>query len=333
MTGKRRYRYGKRRRKQKRKNLLLLCLFLIGMTAWVLIGKTEKTGGGQDEEKGYESRKPAEEADSQEAIAELLEVHFIDVGQGDSALIKCGEHAMLIDAGDNSKGTAVQLYLSKQGVSKLDYVIGTHPDADHIGGLDVIITKFDCGKVIMSEVERDTAAYRDVVMAMEYRGYQNTSPVPGEAYQLGEAVFTVIAPNRDYGDDYNNASVGILLCHGANRFIFTGDAESEAEEDMLSNGMDLRADVLKAGHHGSSSSGSDDFLDAVNPKYAVISCGKGNSYGHPHAELLNSLRKRGIQVFRTDEQGSITVTSDGKTLSFNCAPSDTWRSGWEEDRQ
>lgn len=343
MTDKRRYRYSKRRKKQKRKNLLLLCLFIMGLTAGVLFGEKEKTGREQETETEYENRNPEAEVEAEAdleagagtellAEAELLEVHFIDVGQGDSVLIKCGENAMLIDAGDNSKGTAVQLYLTKQGVSKLDYIIGTHPDADHIGGLDVIITKFDCDKVIMPEVERDTAAYRDVVMAMEYKGYKNTPPVSGETYQLGEAAFTIIAPNRDYGEDYNNASVGILLCHGKNRFIFTGDAESEAEEDMLSNGIDLKADVLKAGHHGSSSSGSDAFLDAVNPRYVVISCGQGNSYGHPHAELLNSLRKRGIQVFRTDEQGSIEVTSDGKNLSFNCAPSETWRSGREEEQ-
>lgn len=338
MTDKRRYRYGKRRKKQKRKNLLLLCLFIMGLAAGVLFGEKEKTGRGQDDISEYGSLSTETEnglnaeTDLKTETVESLEVHFIDVGQGDSVLIKCGENAMLIDAGDNSKGTAVQLYLTKQGVLKLDYIIGTHPDADHIGGLDVIITKFDCDKVIMPEVERDTAAYRDVVMAMEYKGYKNTPPVSGETYQLGEAAFTIIAPNRDYGEDYNNASVGILLCHGENRFIFTGDAESEAEEDMLSNGIDLRADVMKAGHHGSSSSGSDSFLDAVNPRYVIISCGQGNSYGHPHAELLNSLRKRGIQVFRTDEQGSIAVTSDGKNLSFNCAPSETWRSGREEEQ-
>ncbi len=339
MKNNRKYQYRKKKKQRPKSFLLfslLICLALLGalrkesdsVSVHDRQPKENKTQTQYaDAEKNGDEPQKAEDGNT----GETLEVHFIDVGQGDAVFIKCGEHAMLIDAGDNSKGTAVQLYLTKQGVSKLDYVIGTHPDADHIGGLDVIITKFDCNKVIMPEVERDTAAYRDVVMAMEYKGYQNTPPAPGDSYQLGEAVFTIIAPNKDYGEDYNNASVGLLLRHGNNRFIFTGDAESEAEEDMLLNGIDLSADVMKAGHHGSSSSGSTAFLDAVNPKYVVISCGEGNSYGHPHAEFLNALRERGIQVFRTDEQGSIVVTSDGKNLTWNCAPSESWRSGYEAE--
>lgn len=338
MENNRKYQYRKKRKKQRQKSLLLFCLLICFAFLGALLKESNSVHDMQTQEDKAEIQDADAEISGDEPqkdedrnTGETLEVHFIDVGQGDAVFIKCGEHAMLIDAGDNSKGSAVQLYLTKQGVSKLDYVIGTHPDADHIGGLDVIITKFDCNTVIMPETERDTATYRDVIMAMEYKGYQNTPPVPGDSYQLGEAVFTIIAPNRDYGEDYNNASVGLLLCHGDNRFIFTGDAESEAEEDMLLNGIDLSADVMKAGHHGSSSSGSAAFLDAVNPKYVVISCGEGNSYGHPHAEFLNALRERGVQVFRTDEQGSIAVTSDGKNLTWNCAPSESWRSGFEAE--
>lgn len=249
--------------------------------------------------------------------AGLLEVHFIDVGQGDCTLIKYGEHAMLIDAGNNSKGTLVQLYLKNQGIEKLDYVIGTHPDADHIGGLDVIITKFDCETIMMPEIEKDTKTYNEVIDAMKYRNYENSPPAAGTIFPLGSAEFTVVAPvNYGYGDNTNNYSIGILLEYGETRFLFTGDAESEAEADMLTEGIDLSADVFKAAHHGSASANTAEFLDAVNPSFAVISCGEGNSYGHPHAEVLSSLEERDIMVFRTDIQGTITAVSDGKKITW-----------------
>lgn len=257
---------------------------------------------------------------------EELQVHFIDVGQGDCTLITCGDQSMLIDAGDNSKGTAVQLYLQKRGIDRLDYMIGTHPDADHIGGMDVVVTKFDCRQIMLPNVSNDTATYRDVIDAMNYKGYQNTLPVVGNTYSLGDATFTIIAPNGTY-DDTNNYSIGIRLVHGKNSFLFVGDAEEEAERDMLQNGLELSADVLKVAHHGSRSSSSWEFINAVNPMYAVISCGSNNAYGHPSAETLNTLRNAGIKVYRTDDDGSIVATSDGYGISFNCAPSDSWQAG------
>lgn len=255
-----------------------------------------------------------------------LQVHFIDVGQGDSTLILCGNEAMLIDAGDNDKGTTLQLYLQKQGVEALTYVIGTHPDSDHIGGLDVILTKFDCGTVILSETASDTAAYRDVIDALTYRNYQNTPPLTGDIYRLGDAEFTIIAPNGEYDND-NNSSVGIRLVHGNNSFLFTGDAEAEAEADILQNGIDIRADVLHAGHHGSATSGSRDFVSRVAPTYAVISCGRDNPYGHPHEQTLDTLQEFNVQVFRTDEQGSIVAVSDGNSITWSVEPSQTWKAG------
>lgn len=247
----------------------------------------------------------------------LLEVHFIDVGQGDCTLIKYGEHAMLIDAGGNNKGTAVQLYLTKQGVEKLDYIIGTHPDADHIGGLDVIITKFDCETIMMPEIEKDTKTYKEVIDAMKYKNYVNSPPFAGTVFPLGKAEFTVVAPvNYGYGDNTNNYSIGILLEYGETGFLFTGDAESAAEADMLTEGIDLSADVFKVAHHGSISSNTEEFLDAVDPSFAVISCGEGNSYGHPHAEVLSNLENRDITVFRTDMQGTVIALSDGKKITW-----------------
>lgn len=259
--------------------------------------------------------------------ASNLEVHFIDVGQGDATLIKADGQAMLIDAGENDKGTAVQLYLQKQGVDKLDYLVLTHPDADHIGGADVIITKFDIGTVFMTDFEKDgNKTYEDVINALDYKGLKYVTPEVGSEYTLGNAVFTIVAPNRTYNDS-NNSSIALVLTNGGHTFLFTGDCEEEAEKDILANGLDIDCDIYKVGHHGSSTSSSEEFLKAVTPDYAIISCAEENSYGHPHAETLNKLRSMGVQIFRTDEQGSIVVTSDGTQLTWNCAPSDTWQAG------
>lgn len=264
-------------------------------------------------------------SDPSPALSEL-QVHFIDVGQGDSTLIICGNESMLIDAGNNDKGTGIQLYLQKQGIDRLTYLVGTHPDSDHIGGLDVIITKFDCDTVIMPDVASDTVSYRDVIDAMEYRRYRNTLPQVGDIYSLGDAEFTIIAPNGEYADD-NNASVGIKLVHGNTVFLFTGDAEAEAEADILQNGIDLKADVLHVGHHGSDTSSSQEFISKVSPAYAVISCGNGNPYGHPHEQTMKTLQEYGVQVFRTDEQGSIVAVSDGRSITWSTEPSLTWNTG------
>lgn len=264
-------------------------------------------------------------SDRENGLSELT-VHYMDVGQGDAILLACGGEYMLIDAGDNDQGTTVQNYLTKQGVKTLKYVVGTHPDADHIGGLDVILYKFNCQTVMMPDVESDTATYRDVLDAMKEKGYRNTVPKAGTSYELGDASFVIAGPVNSY-EDTNNHSIVIRLTHGDNTFLFTGDMEEEAEDDLLKEKVSLQADVLKAGHHGSRSSSSQAFLEAVSPAYAVISCGEDNSYGHPHAQTLNTLRQMGVKVFRTDEQGTILASSDGSEITWNCAPSDSWKAG------
>lgn len=256
-----------------------------------------------------------------------LTIHFIDVGQGDATLIECDDAYMLIDAGNNDKGTLVQNYLVKQGVETLDYVIGTHPDADHIGGLDVAIYKFDCETIILPDAEKDTKTYEDVLLAIQSKAYQITAPVVGETYTLGSAEFTIISPNKNYGSNVNDNSVGILLQNGENKFLFVGDAEEDAEEDMVNSGINLMADVYKVSHHGSKTATTDAFFAAVSPTYAVISAGEDNAYGHPAAEVLNTLREAGVEVYRTDEQGTIVLTSDGKEITWNCSPSETWQAG------
>lgn len=255
-----------------------------------------------------------------------MEVHFIDVGQGDCTLVKCGDKAMLIDAGDNSQGTAIQNYLQKQGVKKLDYLILTHPDADHIGAAPVIITKFEIGKVFISNYEKDNNTYRKLIQALDEKRLSYSTPEVLDVYTLGSAQFTILAPNGTY-ESPNNASIALLLKNGSNSFLFSGDAEEEAEADIIETGIPISADVYQVGHHGSKTSSSQAFLEAIEPDWAVISCAEGNSYGHPHARTLNTLRSMGINVFRTDEQGSIVAFSDGKDITWNCAPSETWRAG------
>lgn len=246
-----------------------------------------------------------------------LTVDFIDVGQGDCTLIMVDDHAMIFDCGPEDTGTYLQSYLRKQGISKLDYVIGSHPDADHIGGMDVIMTKFDCETIMMPDFEKSSSSVRGVEEALDYKGYRVTYPQPGEVYQLGGASFTILAPIWFYAGDANNNSIAIRLEYGSNSFLFTGDAETEEETDMTASGAILKSDVYQAGHHGSSDASSMRFLKAVRPEYAVISCGEDNDYGHPHRETLERFRQLGIQVFRTDEQGTIRVTSDGENLTWS----------------
>lgn len=293
---------------------------------------TAQTGTVQTDsaqaENGQAQNKQSEAArtgDADEGTEELT-IHFIDVGQGDCTLIICGGDAMLIDAGDNDQGTKIQNYLQKQNIETLKYVICTHPDSDHIGGMDVILYKFSCETVFMTEEEKDTKTYREVADTLKEKDYKKTLPVVGETYLLGNAEFTILGPAQ-ITEESNNNSIAILLTHGENKFLFTGDAEEEEELAFLQSEILIEADVYKAGHHGSRTSSCKEFLEAVSPQYAVISCGEGNSYGHPHAEPLNNFRAMGIQVFRTDEQGSIVVSSDGKELKWNCSPSESWQAG------
>ena len=248
-----------------------------------------------------------------------LEVHFLDVGQADSILIKTSDAAMLVDAGKNEDGKKVVTYLQQQGITRLDYVVGTHPHEDHIGGLDDVIRSFDVENVILPEKIHTSQTYMDVLAAIQEKGLQITQANTGQEYQLGDAKITILSPKPgvDYGDNLNNWSIGIKLVYGDNSFVMAGDAEDAAERDIIGSGIDLKADVWKAGHHGSKTSNSEAMLDAVSPTYAVISCGVNNQYGHPDQEILQRFAQHNIQTFRTDQQGTIIASSDGAHISWN----------------
>lgn len=307
-------------------SITLLALYLLAQS----LSGTEGTIGSTDMvNQSAETSGTAEIVKVKDPEGEL-EVHFLDVGHGDSTVIACGEHAMMIDCGDDAQGTKLQNYLAKHGINKLDYLVLTHPDKDHIGGAPVIITKFPVGKVFESGFYKDNKTAEKLRQALKYERIETVVPEVGTEYQLGEAYFTILAPNRTY-EDSNDSSIALLLHFGENTFLFTGDAEKEAESDMVENGetagLSLKADVYQVGHHGSKSSSKKKFLEAVSPEFAVISCDYQGEYGHPHAEVLNRLRERGIQVFRTDEQGTVVAVSDGKSITWNCSPSESWIAG------
>lgn len=249
-----------------------------------------------------------------------LTVHYIDVGQADCELLLSEGSAMLIDAGNNADGDMVVDYLKSQGVTRLDYVVGTHPHEDHIGGLDDVINNFEVGTVIMPEAETNTKTFEDVLDAIDAKNLTITTPVPGDNYDFGGVQFTILAPNGDSYSSLNDYSVVIRLVNGQDSFLFTGDAETASEKEMLQNGLPLQSTVLKVGHHGSSTSSSEDFLNAVNPSYGIISCETGNDYGHPHQETLDRLQAHNISYFRTDTQGTIIASSDGNGVTFNTQP-------------
>lgn len=243
-----------------------------------------------------------------------LQVCFIDVGNADSILIRQGEVNALIDAGERGDGDDILSYLSAQGVRKLDLVIATHPHADHIGGMADVINAIPIDKFVMSFMPEDetptTATYLSMLEALDEKSVPVEEAIPGKAYTLGTAQLTVLAPLFE-SNEANNVSVVTRLTFGERSFLFMGDAETEVEKELLLSGRVLSADVIKVGHHGSDTSSSQAFLTRVDPDYAIIPCGKGNSYGHPHDEVLTRLSKMGVTVYRSDVNGHISFTTDG----------------------
>ncbi|KYD09110.1 MBL fold metallo-hydrolase [Heyndrickxia sporothermodurans] len=250
-----------------------------------------------------------------------LYVHFINVGQGDSIYIKTPKGDDILIDGGNRDGSDVVAYLKKQKVKDIEVMISTHPDADHIGGLDEVLKAFKVKSVYAPKVSHTTKAFKEFLTAVKHEGLKIKSATKGVSLPIKGVSAKFIAPVKTYSkSDLNDWSAVLKLTYGKKSFIFTGDAEIKSETDMIHSKQSLRADVLKVGHHGASTSTSTAFLKAVHPTYAVISVGKGNHYGHPTSTVLNRLNSNKVKVFRTDKQGTIIAKTDGKSLSFNTKP-------------
>lgn len=285
--------------------LSILCLVMAALL--LQAGSTERQGGLQAQ---------AATTGTGTAPTGQLTVTFLDVGQGDAAVIENDGHAMMIDGGKAEESSYIYAWLKQHQLSTLDVLVATHADADHIGGLPGALNYAKVGTAYCPVTTGTTKTFENFVKYLSAQGKSITVPTAGEQFSLGEANVTILGPIHS-AEDSNNNSIVLKVQFGTTSFLFTGDAEREEEQDLLNAGVNLQSTVLKVGHHGSDTSTSYPFLRAVDPQYAVISVGAGNSYGHPTEEVLSRLRDAGATTFRTDMQGEITAVSDGQTVHFS----------------
>ena len=248
-----------------------------------------------------------------------LEVYVLDVGQGDSILIRGSEKTVLIDASVADAGTAILEDLQALGVTKLDLLINTHPHNDHFGGMRKVMSGVETAAVLLAPVPAElvptTVSYEKLITYLQEHEIPTSAAEPGTVYDLGGGgTLTILGPQKEF-HNLNSCSIVCRVDFGETSFLFTGDMESDAEKDLLERNVLLEADVLKAGHHGSSTSSSKKFLQAVNPTYVAISCGLNNDYGHPHDEAMARFEALDCTIYRTDLDGTITFITDGKTLT------------------
>jgi len=245
-----------------------------------------------------------------------LHIYYMDVDQADSIFIVLPDGKnMLIDAGNKTDGEKIVKSIRSMGFDNIDHLIATHPHSDHIGGMEEVVRAFDIDKIYMTKGQTNTKTFQNLLIAIRDKGYKITIAKAGvNIIDENGVSASFVAPNSDIYEDLNNYSAVIKLTYGQNSFVFTGDAEKTSEDEIRSN---IKCDVLKIGHHGSSSSTSKNFLKKTEPKYAVISCGEGNEYGHPHAEVMRRLNDANIKIYRTDIHGTVEAISDGVNITFS----------------
>lgn len=245
-------------------------------------------------------------------MTDMAYVHFVDVGQGDAIIVEGRDFNVLIDGGEGSSGLIP--YIQNLGIKEFDYVVATHPHSDHIGGLPDVVYEYEIRNFLMPDAVHTTKTYEGLLTALSLREVPVSVPKTGDTFGNGEILFTVIAPNSAEYENLNNYSIGLKLQCGDVSYLFAGDAEALSETEMIERGYDLSADVYKVSHHGSNTSSTQAFLEKINPRYAVISLSKDNSYGHPHKEVIERLQNIGAEVIRTDIDGNIVIFTDGKNI-------------------
>lgn len=261
-----------------------------------------------------------------------MAVHFIDVGQGLAILVQSGGENLLYDGGSRSHADEVVQYLKNQQIETIDYMISSHYDEDHLGGLVKCLDNFEVERILGSDYVHTSDLFNTFMNTATANAIIVEYPSVGDSFEFGTGSFTVMAPSG-ISKNSNDNSVVIRLTNGNNSFLFMGDAEETSEQDMISTGRSLDCDVLCVGHHGSASSTTWDLLEASTPSWAVVSCGSGNSYGHPTAETMGRLSDMGIPVFRTDDQGTIIALSNGETIGWNQDPCNDYSSGSEKQNE
>ena len=251
-----------------------------------------------------------------------FKVTMLDVGQGLSVLIESDGEYMRYDGGGRGYSSYVVSYLKKHNIDELDYMFTSHYDEDHIAGLVGVLNTCEVDTVVTPDYTADSAIYRSFRDMLNNNGADEEHPLKGDSYTLGSAGIEVLSPDDYAGSDENDASIVIKVTYGNFSCIITGDAEENAESEMVSSGADLDADLYVVGHHGSASSSSESFVRAVSPKYAFISVGENNRYGHPAKQTIDLLSSLGIKIFRTDMQGEVTAYSDGDTCWVDAEPAE-----------
>ncbi|MCL1998425.1 MAG: MBL fold metallo-hydrolase [Turicibacter sp.] len=246
-----------------------------------------------------------------EQNANEIRIHYIDVGQGNSVLVHSNNNAVLIDAGVVAASSAVVAYIERLGITTLDYVVATHPHSDHIGGLPAVLDNFEVRELWMPDVVHDTNTFERLLDAVERNGVEITTIMAGDTLSAGIIQMTAVAPNSNMYSNLNDYSIVLHMSFGYTGFLFTGDAEALSENEMLAAGHFLQADILQVAHHGSATSTTEAFLDAVMPFAAVIQSGAENQFGHPHPSVISRLEERGIVILRNDEMGTIVLATDG----------------------
>lgn len=258
-----------------------------------------------------------DEFDSISSIKGECNVWVLDVGQGSSTLVEADGEYMLIDGGDSDKSSYLVSYLKKKEITNFKYVIATHYDADHLNGVVGALNVFDVENVICPEYTTTTRVYNSFISIMDNKKINRIKPIVGETYSLGRGEFTIIAPNSTGYSNVNDYSVGIRFKYNNKSFLVAGDATNISEEEIVNNSIDINSDVYIVNHHGSSGSSSSEFLNKIDPEYAVISAGKGNAYGHPAYKTLEKLNKIGAKIYRTDIEGEIEFSFTEKEIQFN----------------